>query len=114
MSEFADYRATRYDVAITRGDDLVEPITFTDDDGVAIDLTGYEFLSQVRRTPDSESIEAEFDISVSSSTVTRSLSGDVTAGMSGSYYHDFQWEDGTGKRRTLFGGTFEVESDVSR
>ena len=113
MSTLADYTAAVYDVRMTQGDSFVEELLMEDGEGDAIDLSGYTFRSQLRRTADN-GLVAEFGISVSDSTVTRSLSPVVTAGLSGTYVHDFQWTDPTGKIRTLLSGEFEIEPEVTR
>ena len=113
MSTLADYTAAVYDVRMTQGDSFVEELLMEDGEGDAIDLSGYTFRSQLRRTADN-GLVAEFGISVSGSTVTRSLSPVVTAGLSGTYVHDFQWTDPTGKIRTLLSGEFEIEPEVTR
>ena len=113
MSALADYTAAVYDVRMTQGDSFVEELLMEDGEGDAIDLSGYTFRSQLRRTADN-GLVAEFAISVSGSTVTRSLSPAVTAGLSGTYVHDFQWTDPQGRIKTLLSGEFEIEPEVTR
>jgi hypothetical protein len=113
MSTLADYTAAPYDVRMVQGDSFVEELLMEDGDGDALDLTGYTFRSQLRRTADN-GLVAEFAISVSGATVTRSLNAGVTAGLDGTYVHDFQWTDPSGKIRTLLSGEFEVEAEVTR
>lgn len=113
MSALADYTAAVYDVRMTQGDSFVEELLMEDGEGDAIDLSGYTFRSQLRRTADN-GLVAEFAISVSGSTVTRSLSPAVTAGLSGTYVHDFQWTDPQGRIKTLLSGEFEIEAEVTR
>jgi hypothetical protein len=113
MSTLADYTAAVYDVRMTQGDSFVEELLMEDGDGSAIDLTGYTFRSQLRRTADN-GLTAEFAISVSGSTVTRSLLPSVTRDLEGTYVHDFQWTDPQGRIRTLLSGNFEIEAEVTR
>jgi len=115
MATFADYSASPYDVRLTQGDTFSEAILMEDGDGDAIDLTGYSFASQLRRTADG-AVVATFSIStnLSTSTVTRTLNSSVTATLSGTYVHDFQWTNPSGQVRTLFSGEFEVEPEVTR
>lgn len=115
MSTFADYSAAVYDVRMTQGDTFSEEVLMEDGDGDAIDLTGYTFRSQLRRTTDGTVI-AEFAMStnLATSTVTRTLSAATTAGLSGTYVHDFQWTDPSARVRTLFSGEFEIELEVTR
>lgn len=113
MSTLADYTAAVYDVRMTQGDTFIEELLMEDGEGDALDLSGYTFRSQLRRTADN-GLVAEFAISVSGSTVTRSLTPVVTAGLSGTYVHDFQWTDPQGRIRTLLSGNFEIEAEVTR
>ena len=115
MSTFADYGAAPYDVRMVQGDTFSEQILMEDSDGEAIDLTGYTFRSQLRRTADG-TVVAEFAMSTDlpTSTVTRSLNAGITAGLEGTYVHDFQWTNPSGQVRTLFSGEFEIEPEVTR
>ena len=113
MATFADYTGAAYDVRMTQGDTFVEELLMEDGEGDAIDLTGYVFASQIRRTADN-GLVASFTISVDGSTVTRSLAPSVTETLEGTYVHDFQWTDPSGKIRTLLSGNFEIEPEVTR
>ena len=113
MATFADYGAAVYDVRMVQGDDFIEPITLEDGEGDAIDLTGYTFQSQLRRSPDG-AVVAEFGITVLGNIVTRTLDSGLTSTLDGEYVHDFQWTDPTSNIRTLFGGKFEIEPEVTR
>lgn len=113
MATLADYTAAIYDVRMTQGDTFVEELLMEDGEGAAIDLTGYQFKSQIRRDPE-DALTAEFSITVDGSTVTRTLSSSVTAGLDGTYFHDFQWVDPQGRVRTLISGRFDIEPEVTR
>ena len=113
MSTFADYSGSDYDVRITQGDTFIENLLLEDGEYEAIDLTGYTFKSQLRRTADN-GLVAEFDITSDAESVTRSLSETVTKDLEGVYVHDFQWTDPDGKIQTLFTGEFEIEPEVTR
>jgi len=113
MGTMADYTAALYDVRMTQGDSFVEELLMEDGEGDALDLAGYTFRSQLRRTAES-AVVAEFAVSVSASTVTRTLDAAITAGLDGKYVHDFQWTDPSGRIRTLLSGEFDVEPQVTR
>lgn len=115
MATFADYSGADYDVRMTQGDTFSEQVLMEDSDGDAIDLTGYSFASQLRRTA-AGAVVATFSISVNiaTSTVTRTLSASTTAALDGTYVHDLQWTTPTGAVRTLFTGEFEIEPEVTR
>jgi hypothetical protein len=113
LSTLADYTAAVYDVRMTQGDTFIEELLMEDGEGDALDLSGYTFRSQLRRTADN-GLVAEFAISVSGSTVTRSLAPAVTSGLSGTYVHDFPVDEPAGPDSTLLSGTFEIEAEVTR
>ena len=113
MSTFADYTAAVYDVRMTQGDTFIEELLMEDGQGDPIDLVGYVFQSQVRRTADN-GLVAQFAISVNGSVVSRTLTPSVTSGLTGTYVHDFQWTDPSGRIRTLLSGRFEIEPEVTR
>jgi len=111
----ADYTGAAYDVRMVKGDSFSEPMVLEDSNGEPLDLAGYSFASQLRRTTDGPLV-VSFAISVNlgASTVTRSLTSTVTRDLDGEYVHDFQWTDPQGKIRTLFSGSFEVVPEVTR
>ena len=113
MSTLADYTAAVYDVRMTQGDTFIEELTFEDGEGDLLDLTGYSFKSQIRRTADN-GLVAQFAISVDGSVVTRSLNPSVTADLDGTYVHDFQWTTPQGRIQTLISGNFDIEPEVTR
>ncbi len=113
MSVLADYTAAIYDVRMTQGDTFSEELVIEDDEGNPLDLTGYSFRSQLRRTADNDLV-AEFSILINGPRVIRSLPSSVTSGLRDSYVHDFQWTDPSERIRTLFSGRFEVEDEVTR
>lgn len=108
----ADYAAVLYNTAVTQGDTFTEDLTF-ESAGTAINLTGYTFASQLRRTYPG-AVVAEFGMTVSGSTVTRTLAPAVTSGLSDTYVQDVQWTDPSGRVRTLLSGNFTVGPKVTR
>lgn len=113
MSTFADYGAAVYDLRMVQGDDFVESLLFEDGEGDQIDLEGYEFRSQLRRTADN-GLVAEFDTFILENNVERRLPSTVTADLEGVYVHDLQWTDPQGRVRTLVSGNFEIQPEVTR
>ena len=114
MSTFSDYAASQYDIRMTQGDTFIEQLLFEDGEGDAIDLFGYTFKSQLRRTADN-GLAAEFIMEIlDENTVKRRLNADVTSSLNGIYVHDLQWVDPEGRTRTLLSGEFEIEPEVTR
>jgi hypothetical protein len=111
---FADYSASDYDIRITQGDTFIEEMLFEDGEGEAIDLTGYSFQSQLRRTADN-GLVADFGIVIEDNEfIRRTLEPAVTSGLSGTYVHDLQWTTPEGQIKTLVTGEFEIEPEVTR
>lgn len=101
---------------IMRGDDFADQVTIKEGDpSAAVDVSGRTFTAQVRSTPDGAVI-ASMTIDMTSAAagvVGYSLADTTTDDLSGSYVWDFQQDTG-GVIRTLMGGAFVVEKDVTR
>ena len=100
---------------ITRGDDFADEVTIKEN-GVAVNVSARTYTAQVRATKDSTTVVATFSIdmtSAASGVVGFTLADTVTDDMSGPYVWDFQQDTG-GVIRTLMGGTFFVDPDVTR
>ena len=98
---------------ITRGDDFAS-VVLIQEGGVAVDVSTRTFKAQVRRSPGGE-VVAEMTIDMSNADdgeVGYSIQDSVTAGMRGDYVWDFQ--QASPAIRTLMGGAFIVEPDVTR
>lgn len=107
----------KQDIKIMRGDTEVFNITVTDDAGVAIDLTGDTFASQIRYNRDDSSIAASFTCVVTDAAagkVTLTLSATSSAGLNaGPAYWDLQ-RTNDGVVTTLVAGKCTVLADVTR
>jgi hypothetical protein len=111
-----DLRPARLDYRITRGDDFADVVTIKEGSPpVAVDVSGRTFTAQVRRSADGEVVAAmAIDMSqAASGEVGYAVSDAVTATMRGAYVWDFQQAVG-GVVRTLMGGKFIVDPDVTR
>jgi hypothetical protein len=95
-------------------DDPVPPATV----GLPIDLTGYEFLAEIRVSADPDAtLMASFAIDVvdpANGIITRTLTATEAAKLTpGSARHDLQLTDPDGKVRTWLAGRVKVRGDVS-
>jgi hypothetical protein len=103
---------------IMRGDDFADVVTIKEGEPSApVDVSGRTFTAQVRASPDATAIIASFSIDMTaaaSGEVGYSLADTITDDLSGSYVWDFQQETAGGAIRTLMGGAFVVEKDVTR
>jgi hypothetical protein len=111
-----DLRPAKLDYRITRGDDFADVVTIKEGEPpAAVDVSGRTFTAQVRRTADGEVVAAmSIDMtSAASGEVGYAVADSVTATMRGTYVWDFQQAIG-GVVRTLMGGKFIVDTDVTR
>ena len=110
-----DVRPAKLNYKITRGDDFADQVTIKEN-GVAVDVSARTYTAQVRSTKDSVTVVATMSIDMSSAAtgvVGFAVADTVTDDMSGQYVWDFQQVSGTATR-TLMGGTFFVDPDVTR
>lgn len=110
--------ATLY-LQVFRGTDLSIELTFQDDDGAAVNITGYTFVAQVRSTPESGVLVANL-----LPTITDAAAGKLTLTMTdvtslaltaGVYEWDLlEQNPDTLRLGPLLGGPFIVREPVSK
>ena len=101
---------------MVRGDDFADQVTIKEGDPpAAVDVSARTYTAQLRSTPDG-TVVASFTIDMSSAAtgvVGYSLPDTTTDDLSGAYVWDFQ-QSSAGVIRTLMGGSFVVNKDVTR
>ena len=100
---------------MTRGDDFADEVTIKEN-GVAVDVSARTYTAQIRATKDATDVIATFTIdmtSAASGVVGFAIADTITEDMAGPYVWDFQQVVGTATR-TLMGGSFFVDPDVTR
>lgn len=102
---------------MVRGDDFADQVTIKEGGppAVAVDVSARTYTAQLRSTPDG-AVVATFTIdmaSAASGVVGFSLADTTTDDLAGAYVWDFQQDTG-GVIRTLMGGSFVVNKDVTR
>lgn len=106
-------------ISVVRGDDVTLNLTFKDEDGDAINITGYTIFFTVKeRLGD---IDADALISKSTTTHSNPTGGisslELTASETnldeGLYYFDFQLKTSAGKINSTTRDVFEVSRDVT-
>lgn len=111
-----DLRPARLDYKITRGDDFADTVTIKEGSpAAAVDVSSRTYTAQVRQTKDGE-VVASMTVDMTdaaSGEVTYSIADTATADMVGDYVWDFQ-QSTSGVIRTLMGGKFTVDADVTR
>jgi hypothetical protein len=112
-----DLRPARLDYRISRGDDFADVVTIKEGGppAVPVDVSARTYAAQVRRTPGGDVVaQMAIDMtSAASGEVGYSIADAVTATMGGEYVWDFPQDTG-GVVRTLMGGKFIVDADVTR
>lgn len=107
----------KQDIKIMRGDTEVFNITVTDSAGVAVNLTGDVFTSQIRYNRDDSSVAAAFTCVVTNAaagTVSLTLSAVTSATLNaGVAYWDLQRND-SGVITTIVAGKCTILADVTR
>jgi hypothetical protein len=108
-------------IEVIRGDDITINATFKDDNGDAINITGYTVFFTVKdnytSTTDSAALISKTVTTHSSPTTgatTFDLSNTDTNLSEGDYYYDFQLKDTTNKISSTQRGIFSVSLDVTR
>jgi len=101
-----DIAAVDYRFTAKQGEDEEIQITFTDEDGVALNLAGFTFTGQVRPTALSSTVSASFTFDTTDAgtgVVIATLAGSDTALMtagenprdkSSTYYYDMRYTSG--------------------
>lgn len=118
MTTEIDARPAVLNLRLYKGDTFLRPMQFTDGDGVAIDITGWTLIAQIREAPGSDLVlkaftvtvttaaDGEFDLILSAAQVAdlpegRLLSWDLQATVSTTV-------------TTYIRGSLKVDPDVSR
>jgi len=108
--------STKANLKIDQGADFSTSITLTDDDGNALNLSGYTGAGQIRKYYTSTTA-VDFDVSVSANTgtVSLSLSSNTSNAMnSGRYVYDIELTDGSGVVSRIMEGIVTITPGVTR
>ena len=112
------YLPKRYDISIYQGDTFKFDLVLKDTNGVALDITGWTGLAQIKKVSDSSAAETP-TISVAVGTtdgkITASISNTGTSALQEAteYKYDIQLTDLAGNVRTFIGGVITITEDVS-
>ena len=95
----------QYNFSVDKGRDLLQEFTFKDEDGNALDLSGYTFRSQARESSDPDStliIEHTVDYSDANVGTVRLTNTDTETGAIADDvgYYDLLVSDGSGLEET--------------
>lgn len=116
----------RFDIELDQGADFYLTVEYTDPDGEAINLTGYDCRMQVRRnsadTEEAAGTEPILDLTIgdgltltpSTGEIEIAITADQTLDLDGRYVYDLEIESGTGKVTRLVRGEIQVIPEVTR
>lgn len=108
---------TKANLEKTRGDDKVFKLTFSDQNGAAIDLTGYKAWITLKNSPndlDSAAVyQAEFTNIPNPTLGILYIPISKTAVGVGTFYYDVQLEDDALNVTTILIGKFNVIQDIT-
>lgn len=110
--------AAKANILIDQGTDFSTTLTVTDDNGDAIDLTGYTGSGQIRKHFASETatdFDLSFDSPRTSGKVTISLGRSVSSAMeAGRYVYDVELTSSANTRSRLVEGIATITPEVTR
>ena len=109
--------AGNLDLTIEQGTTFERTITIKDASDVAVDISTDSFAGQIRKRPQSGTVEASFTFTITDGAngeVTATISATDTAAMdTGDFVYDIEWTSGS-KVTRLLEGTASVTAEVTR
>lgn len=109
--------AQRVDITCRKGDTFKIELTFTDDDGDALDLSSYSWKMDVKETATSSGDiigDSDFDYTgdVNGKLTITATAAVMAAATSGLFVYDLQSDNG-GTIKTWIYGVFKINEDIS-
>ena len=108
--------AIKANIIIDQGSDFITTLNVSDDDGYAINLTGYTGAAQMRRHYTSVS-KYDFDVTVNAATgeVSMAMDSELTNSIpAGRYVYDCELTDSSGVKSRIVEGIVTVTPQVTR
>lgn len=109
----ADPTYTRHDMEIAAGDDIDLGITIQTAAGVAIDITGWTFLTQIRRAGVLVATGTAVIVTAAAGTVAVTFDAADTTGLNGAYDWELQTTNSTSRVSSPMRGVVRVRTDVA-
>jgi hypothetical protein len=110
-----------YDISAEQGTNYLTAITYTDDDGDPVNLTGYTARMQVRRFTGSPipfitlTSSSGLTITAASGVIDMAITAAALSAIpAGSYKYDLEIVSGAGVVTKLLGGDFDLQAEVTR
>jgi hypothetical protein len=107
---------TKANLKIDQGSDFSTSITLTDDDGSALNLTGYTGAAQLRKYYTSTtSIDFNVDVDANTGAVSLSMTSNTTNHIeAGRYVYDVELTDTSGTVSRILEGIVTITPGVTR
>ena len=107
------------EINVYRGDNFAVELIFTDQDGVAIDITDWTIFFTAKKRRDDPDDAAVLSITA---PPTDPVNGKAKVGaphtetqnLNGAYYYDFQYLRPDGRIHTIVSGTITFQPDITR
>lgn len=103
-------RMPRLNLRPTRGDTFECQLKFKDSDGSPVDWQGYSARSQVRPSPESETVLVEFDVTLGDDGMLTLAADELNT----NGWWDLEVTNPDGDVSTVMGGRVIVNADVTR
>jgi hypothetical protein len=100
--------AGKYNMTICQGSDYILGLTIKDAAGVEIDLTGYTFTGQIRKTVSDSTVQASFSFTILDQVT---LTGRVDVTLAAAISSAMLLDKSTKSNRTITVMTYDLESD---
>jgi hypothetical protein len=111
---------TQNNIEVFRGDSFGTQMEFTDDDGVAIDITGWTIFFTIKKKKSDTDDQAVISKTITtfddptSGIASVTLTSTETYNLDGTYFYDFQFKDNTGSVSTIVAGGITFLEDITR
>lgn len=102
--------AAKYDIKINQGSTFKIALTIKDSDNNPIDITGYDFCGQIRKSVSDEVVQASFSFSIQNQSTN---TGEVVCTISDTDTAAIEVNKSRGAERVLTEMTYDIESTIN-
>jgi len=110
--------ANQVELFCDQGTDFFYSVNLSNDDGSALDITGYSFSSSIRKSYYSSSVTANLTVTVlnaGSGNVQLSMNSATTANIkAGRYLYDVKMVDGSSVKTRIIEGVITVYPQITK
>lgn len=110
---------TQNNIEVFRGDDWSMKLTFADENGTALNITGWTIFFTLKKKKTDTDADAVLQKNVTPESPTTGvctvvLTNTETLNLLGLYYYDFQYKDDDGVVQTITSGGLTFVTDITR